>query len=178
MKLSVIYQPTVPASTSPYRVRDEQGRELDWANAFLDGQRIRQLSTCSLRIYAYDLLDFARWFELQHQPLAEITEPTLVDYVRHQLEQQPKPTAQTVNHRLGTVRCCCRFHTGQEISVSKVHFQRRYTNGFRSAAVGPAPRYLAAVRADRPADDFTSRVIPRHPEAFVPLESAQILWFR
>jgi hypothetical protein len=29
MKLSVIYQPTVPASTSPYRVRDEQGRELD-----------------------------------------------------------------------------------------------------------------------------------------------------
>ena len=99
MKLSVIYQPTVPASTSPYRVRDEQGRELDWANAFLDGQRIRQLSACSLRIYAYDLLDFARWFELQHQPLAEITESTLVDYVRHQLEQQPKPTAQTVNHR-------------------------------------------------------------------------------
>src|SRR6516162_889617 len=87
-KLSVIYQPTVPASTSPYRVRDEQGRELDWANAFLDGQRIRQLSACSLRIYAYDLLDFARWFEPQHQPLAEITESTLVDYVRHQLEQQ------------------------------------------------------------------------------------------
>src|SRR5215469_18186000 len=76
MKLSVIYQPTVPASTSPYRVRDEQGRELDWANAFLDGQRIRQLSACSLRIYAYDLLDFARWFEPQHQPLAEITEST------------------------------------------------------------------------------------------------------
>ena len=102
MKLSVIYQPTVPASTSPYRVRDEQGQELDWANAFLDGQRIRQLSACSLRIYAYDLLDFARWFEPQHQPFAEITESTLVDYVRHQLEQQPKPTPQTVNHRLGT----------------------------------------------------------------------------
>ena len=126
MKLSVLYQPAVPASTSPYRVRDEQGRELDWANAFLDGQRIRQLSPWSLRIYAYDLLDFARWFEPQHQPLAEITESTLVDYVRYQLEQQPQPAPQTVNHRLGTVRCCYRFHTGQEIPAGKVHFQRRY----------------------------------------------------
>src|SRR6266700_1542302 len=92
MKLSVVYQPAVPASTSPYRVRDEQGRELDWANVFLDGQRLRQLSPRSLRIYAYDLLDFARWFELQHRPLAEITESTLVAYGRHQLQQDPKPT--------------------------------------------------------------------------------------
>lgn len=38
-------------------------------------------------------------------------------------------------------------------------------------------RYLAAVRADRPAAHFTPRVIPRHPEALVPLESAQILWY-
>jgi hypothetical protein len=127
MKLSVVYQPAAPASTSPYRVRNNQGGELDWANAFLDSQRLRQLSPCSLRIYAYDLLDFARWFELQHRPLAEITETTLVDYVRHQLEQQPKPTPQTVNHRLGTVRCCYRFHTGQEIPAGKAHFQRHYT---------------------------------------------------
>ena len=34
------------------------------------------------------------------QPLSEITESTLLDYVRHQLDQQPKPTPQTVNHRL------------------------------------------------------------------------------
>jgi len=31
-----------------------------------------------------------------------------------------------VNHRLGTVRCCYRFHTGQEISAAQVHFQRCY----------------------------------------------------
>jgi len=127
MKLSVVYQPSLPTSASPYRLRDEDGRELEWANAFLDGQRLRQLSLRSLRIYAYDLLDFARWFRSQHRPLAKITESTLVDYVRHQLEQDPKPTPQTVNHRLGTVRCCYRFHTGQEISADKVHFQRRYT---------------------------------------------------
>lgn len=39
-------------------------------------------------------------------------------------------------------------------------------------------RYSASVRADRPAADFTPRVIPAHPGAFVPLEAAQILWYR
>jgi len=127
MKLCVVYQPAVSASTSPYRVLHNEGGELDWANAFLDAQRLRQLSPRSLRIYAYDLLDFARWFEPQHRPLAAITESTIVDYVRHQLEQDRKPTPQTVNHRLGTVHCCYRFHTGQEIPAGKEHFQRRYT---------------------------------------------------
>lgn len=130
MKLSVVYQPSAP-STSPYRLRHEDEGELQWANDFLDGQRLRQLSPRSLRIYAYDLLNFARWFERRHQPFAEISESTLVDYVRSQLEQDPKPTPQTVNHRLGTLRCCYRFHTGQEIPAGKVHFQRRYTKRSR-----------------------------------------------
>src|SRR6266853_283378 len=164
-KLSVVYQPAVPASTSPYRVRDEQGRELDWANVFLDGQRLRQLSPRSLRIYAYDLLDFARWFELPHRPLAEITESTLMDYVRHQLEQQPKPTPQTVNHRLGTVRCCYRFHTGQEIPAGKVHFQRRYTQRF---PLGCGRRRPAVARSFRLKQD--RRVI-------VPLSSEEVAKF-
>jgi site-specific recombinase XerD len=127
MKLSLVYQPAVSASTSAYRVRDNQGGELPWVNAFLDGQCLRQLSPHSLRIYAYDLLDFARWFEPRHLPLTKITESTLAEYVRDQLDRNPKPTPQTVNHRLGTVRCCYRFHTGQEIPSGKVHFQRRYT---------------------------------------------------
>src|SRR6516225_7323689 len=96
MKLSVVYQLTVSASSSPYRLLDNEGRELDWVNAFLDAQRLRQLSPRSLRIYAYDLLHFAHWFEAQHQPLARITESTLVDYVRHQLEQDPKPRPQRI----------------------------------------------------------------------------------
>jgi integrase/recombinase XerD len=126
MKLSVIYQPSVPASASPYRLRDENGRELDWANVFLDAQRLRQLSLHSLRAYAFDLLDFARWLEPRHLPLAEMTESTLVDYVRHQLEQHPKPTPQTVNHRLGVVRCWYHFHTGQDLPAGPFHFQRSY----------------------------------------------------
>ena len=39
-------------------------------------------------------------------------------------------------------------------------------------------RYSASVPADRPASEFTPRVVPFHPEASVPLEAAHILWYR
>jgi integrase/recombinase XerD len=129
MKLFLVYRPSVLASVSPYRLLDEQGQEIGWANAFLDGQHIRQLSPRSLRAYAYDLLHFARWWSepALPLPLSEITESTLLDYVRHQLDQEPKPTPQTVNHRLTVIRCLYRFHYGQEISAGHSHFQRPYT---------------------------------------------------
>lgn len=129
MKLFLVHRPTVLASVSPYRLLDEKGQEIGWANAFLDGQHIRQLSLRSVRAYAYDLLHFARWWSetALPLPLAEITESTLLDYVRHQLDQEPKPTPQTVNHRLTVIRCLYRFHHGREISAGHSHFQRPYT---------------------------------------------------
>ena len=36
----------------------------------------------------------------------------------------------------------------------------------------------AEVPANRPASDYTPRVIPYHPKASVPLEAPQILWQR
>src|SRR6185437_7647006 len=41
-----------------------------------------------------------------------------------------------------------------------------------------AYHYSAAVPAGRSPGDFTPRIIPYHPGAFVPLESPQILWYR
>jgi glycogen phosphorylase len=38
--------------------------------------------------------------------------------------------------------------------------------------------YTAQVPADRPSGHYTPRVIPFHPLASVPLEAAQILWYR
>ena len=38
--------------------------------------------------------------------------------------------------------------------------------------------YCAAVLANRPAEDYTPRIVPYHPQAFVPLEDAHILWQR
>jgi site-specific recombinase XerD len=127
MKLILAHRLTTQAGVCPYRVIDEQGHETAWANDFLDAQHMRQLSPRSLRAYAYDLLHFARWFRSRSQALSEITESTLLDYVRHQLNQRPQPTPPTVNHRLTVIRCLYRFHLGQEIPAGHSHFQRIYT---------------------------------------------------
>jgi site-specific recombinase XerD len=89
MKCSLLECPSEPASACPYRLLDERGKEIAWANNFLDAQRIRQLSLRSLRAYAFDLLHFARWWRDPTRPPSEITESILLDYVRHQLDQQP-----------------------------------------------------------------------------------------
>jgi site-specific recombinase XerD len=116
MTCHLVHRSCSPASASPYRLLDSRKRELDWANRFLDAQRIRGLSVCSLRAYAYDLLHFARWWApSSHRPLAEITHSTLLEYVRFQLDCIPKPTPQTVNHRLTVLRRLYRFHQGREI---------------------------------------------------------------
>jgi site-specific recombinase XerD len=128
MKLTLAHLSATPPDTCPYRLVDEQGQEIAWVNDFLDAQHIRQLSPRSLRAYAYDLLHFARWFQSEPQTLSALTESTPLEYVRHQLNQQPQPTPQTVNHRLTVVRCCLyRFHHGQEIPPGHTHFKRLYT---------------------------------------------------
>src|SRR5262245_31342947 len=123
MKLALVH---LSAATCPYRLLDDADHEIVWANDFLDAQHLRQLSPRSLRAYAYDLLHFTRWFQSQSQALSEITESTLLEYVRHQLSQQPQPTPQTVNHRLTVIRCLYRFHRGQEIPSGHAHFQHTY----------------------------------------------------
>ena len=166
MKLSLAYQPGVPASVCPYRLLDEQGQEVAWANAFLDSQRVRQLSLRSLRAYAYDLLHFARWWLARPaQPLAEITESTLFDYVRSQLDPQPQPAPATVNRRLTAVHCLYRFHHGREISPGQTHFQRTYT---RRSPLGYGRPRRAVARGLR----------LRQPERIVtPLSADQVAQF-
>jgi len=38
--------------------------------------------------------------------------------------------------------------------------------------------YTASVPDTRPTEDYTPRIVPNHPDAFVPLETHQILWFK
>jgi integrase len=63
--------------------------------------------------------------------LSLLNEFRLRDYVRHQLESLPKPTPQTVNHRLTVVRGLYRFHYGRELpggrgSVASIHKAHRH----------------------------------------------------
>lgn len=127
MKLSVHYQSTALPSTSPYRLVDSQGQEVTWANDFLDAQRVRQLSLRSIRAYAYDLLHFARWWlQCGSRRLRDADESTLLAYVRDQLNQEPPPTPQTINHRLGVLRALYRFHAGHALPAGAYQFQHFY----------------------------------------------------
>ena len=38
--------------------------------------------------------------------------------------------------------------------------------------------FSSTIRTERPAEDFTPRIVPAHPGAMVPLECARILWYR
>src|ERR1700681_3852872 len=128
MILRLVHQPGVPASASPYRLLDEQQQPLDWANDFLDSLRLRQFSLRSLRSYGYDLLHFARWWlAAPARVLADLNESLLQDYVRSQVEQEPQPTAQTINHRLDLLRCLYRCHCGEELPTGSSDSQGRYT---------------------------------------------------
>ncbi len=126
MSVRLVMKNSLPANVSPYRLLDDRGREVAWANQFLDAQNVRQLSLRSLRAYAYDLLHLARWFKSTRHSLVRLNQSLLLDYVRHQLEHQPSPTPQTINHRLCVLRCLYRFHYAQEIP-GKPLFPRRYT---------------------------------------------------
>jgi site-specific recombinase XerD len=126
MSVRLVVKNSLPASVSPYRLLDDRDHEIAWANQFLDAQRVRQLSLRSLRAYAYDLLHLARWFDHTRHSLHRLNQSLLLDYVRYQLEQQPSPTPQTINHRLCVLRCLYRFHYARELP-GKPLFQRRYT---------------------------------------------------
>ena len=115
MSVHVLFEPCVPPSQSPYRLSHDRGPEVDWANEFLDAQRLRGLSLRTLRAYAYDLLYLARWFAASSTELSGLTESKLTDYIHFQLNHQPQPAAQTINHRLRVTICLYRFHFSREI---------------------------------------------------------------
>ena len=96
MKFHVIYQQTSPNAQSPIRVVEQTtGREVGWINRYLDREYVRRLANTTLRIYAHNLLHFVRWWESLHHTgnivEADLAESTLLDYVRFQSSQQPRP---------------------------------------------------------------------------------------
>ncbi len=135
MKPTLVYESSASASASPFRLLDDREQGIAWANDFLDAQHVRQLSPRSLRAYAYDLLHFARWWGLHHpaRSLSHLSHSLLSDYVRAQLDQETKPTPQTINHRLTVLRCLYRFHYGEEISRAPSYSRprRRLPAGLR-----------------------------------------------
>jgi integrase/recombinase XerD len=107
MKFRVICQQTPSGAHSPIRVVEQiTGRDVGWINRFLDREYVRRLADTSLYSYAHSLLHFVRWWESVHHSgdidAAELTESTLLDYLRFQSSCQPPPAASTINDRVAT----------------------------------------------------------------------------
>jgi site-specific recombinase XerD len=107
MKFRVIKQKTSPGAHSPFQVVEQDtGQGIGWINRFLDREYVRRLADKSLYSYAYSLLHFVRWWESAHHigdiAKADLTESTLLDYVRFQSSLEPRPSATTINDRVAT----------------------------------------------------------------------------
>lgn len=132
MSFHVIHRSDLPASCSPVRLVDEQGRAVEWANRFLDAQCVRGLQLLTLRAYAYKLLHFIRWWSRQpgvdvmRFQAEQFTESTLIDYVRDQLNECPKPTPEHINDRSSLLRRLFRFHFQQDMPHAPYRIQRQW----------------------------------------------------
>jgi integrase len=162
----------LPASSSPFRIVDERDRELEWANRFLDMQCVRGLAPLTLRMYANTILHFVRWWSRRPGVDAtrfaadQFTEATLVDYVRDQLNEKPKPCAVNVNQRSSMLRRLFRFHFQQDMPHAPYLIGRI---SYRRSPLGYGRGRIAAAPAD------LKLKVPQR--AIVPLSSEQVARF-
>jgi site-specific recombinase XerD len=108
MTFRVVHQPTANGARSPFRIFEQTaGREVEWANRYLDLECLRRVAHLTLRSYAHHLLHFLRWWESVHHTDAisenALTESLLLDYVRFQSAHKPAYSGATINQRVGLV---------------------------------------------------------------------------
>lgn len=101
MKFRVIDRQTSHTAQSPVRVIEQStGREVGWVNRYLDREYVRRLAPGTLRLYADNLLHFVRWWDSVHHTDAvaaeDLSESTLLDYVRFQSGKEPRPAGTLV----------------------------------------------------------------------------------
>jgi site-specific recombinase XerD len=135
MKFRLQHRSDLAASASPYRVVEQDGGEVVWANRFLDAQRVRGLNELSLRVYGHQLLHFIRWWaregvDVMQPELPPFTEATLIDYVRYQRDEFPRLTPETINNRSYILRRLFRFYFQVEMPYGPCRLQRPWRPPF------------------------------------------------
>ena len=107
MKFHVAYEKASGGAQSPVRVVEQKtGHGVGWINRYLDREYVRRLSNKSLRLYAHNLLHFVRWWASVHHTgdvaESDLSESMLLDYIRFQSAQDPRPSGSTINTRVAT----------------------------------------------------------------------------
>ena len=105
MKFRVIDLQNSQSARSPVRVIEQStSREVGWVNRYLDREYVRRLADRSLRLYAHNLLHFVRWWASIHPSgdvlERDLTESTLLEYLRFESGLQPQPSGSTINARI------------------------------------------------------------------------------
>jgi site-specific recombinase XerD len=166
MRFRTIHRTDLAASQSPFRVVDEEGKELEWINHFLDRQCLCGLAPLSLRAYALALLHFLRWWsqrpgvDVTRFSAEQFTESTLIDYVRAQVDQQPKLAAETINTRSSLLRRLFQFYFHQDLPHAPYRLQRIW---FRRSPLGYG-RGRQATAADLKLKVPQRVIVPLEPE--------------
>jgi hypothetical protein len=137
MKFRVICQKTPSGAHSPIQVAEQStGNGVGWINRYLDREYVRRLANTSLYSYAHSLLHFVRWWESVHHTgeisQSDLTESTLLDYVRFQSSRQPRPSASTINDR---VACADREVRAQQAAREGAQAHHRPSLGRRGGAL-------------------------------------------
>jgi site-specific recombinase XerD len=131
MNYELIYRADLGSAHSPFRVISQPtGREVGWINRFLDQCCIRGLAWHTLRGYAFDLTHFIRWWADRHST-DEVTEQaltssSLLDYMRYQADQQPRPAASTINTRVWVAERALRYQFPEAVPPAAPGFPQFY----------------------------------------------------
>ena len=153
LRFHVAQQHGLNNAHSPFRVVDQNGREVEWINRYLDQERVRGVADSTLRSYAHDLLHFLRWWAAAHKTSAitkqALTESTFLDYIRFQVGQDPPPAAASINRRVGTAERAMRREFPDAPHLSAPGFQNWYWRQSRLGYGRPRPA-LTQLRVKTP----------------------------
>jgi integrase len=131
MRFHVIRSETPHPAQSPLRVIEhETSREVGWVNRFLDREYVRRLADASLRSSAYALLHFVRWWESLHRTgdvvEGDLSESTLLDYLKFQCSHQPPFSSSTINDRVAVAERALRNEFPDAPDPTARGFQQAY----------------------------------------------------
>ena len=160
------------ASASPYRVMDETGCEIEWANRFLDRQRVRGVMDLSLRCYGHTLLHFVRWWatqpgvDVRRFEANQFTESTLIDYVKAQREEPGKPSPEVINNRSSMLRRLFRFHFQQDMPHAPYLLQRNWWRSPLSKRKAPQAADLRLKVPPRVIEPLSTEQVSRFWESY------------
>ena len=149
MTFRAIRRTDLATGYSPFRVVDEQGRELEWLNRFLDMQVRARPGALTLRSYAHKLLHFVRWWarrpwyrrDALHHRAVHRGHPGRLRARSARRTTQTQP--ENINDRAGILRRLFQFYFHEEMPHGPYRLQRTWLRrsplGYGRRRVGVAP---------------------------------------